>query len=161
MAEKLVIFARYPIPGSAKTRLVPALGAEEAASLHRRLVLRTLRIARKACHIVPADLEVRFDGGTEQAMSHWLGDSARFAPQGPGDLGERMARAFEESFHTGAKATAIIGSDCPGLSPDIIAAAFARLKDAPAVLGPARDGGYYLIGLSRAMPELFRGIPWV
>ncbi len=93
-------------------------------------------------------------------MSHWLGDGARFLPQGAGDLGERMAGAFEESFRTGSTATVIIGSDCPGLSPDVITAAFARLTETPVVLGPARDGGYYLIGLSRPMPELFRGIPW-
>ena len=62
--RRLILFARYPVPGRAKTRLIPALGAEGAAALHRRLVLRTLRTARKACRAVPADLEVRFDGGT-------------------------------------------------------------------------------------------------
>ena len=160
VAEKLILFARYPVPGRVKTRLIPALGAEGAAALHRRLVLRTLRTASKACRVLPAESEVRFDGGTEQAMSHWLGDSARFLPQGAGDLGERMAGAFEESFRSGSTATVIIGSDCPDLSPDAIAAAFARLKESPVVLGPAQDGGYYLIGLSRPMPELFRGIPW-
>jgi len=122
--------------------------------------LRALRTASKACGAVTADLEVRFEGGTEQAMSHWVGHSAHFLPQGSGDLGERMAGAFAESFRTGSRATVIIGSDCPGLSPGVIAAAFTRLTETPVVLGPARDGGYYLIGLSRLMPELFRGIPW-
>jgi uncharacterized protein len=159
-SKHLILFARYPLPGSAKTRLIPALGAEGAAALHRRLVLRTLRTANRACRAVLANLEVRSEGGTEQAMSHWLGDSVRFLPQGSGDLGERMAGAFDESFRTGSTATVIIGSDCPDLSADVIAAGFARLTAAPAVLGPARDGGYYLIGLSRPMPELFRGIPW-
>jgi len=158
--KRLILFARYPIPGKAKTRLIPALGAEGAAAVHRRLALRSLRTAHKACRAAPADLEVRFDGGTEQTMSHWLGDSARFLPQGAGDLGERMARAFEESFRSICPATVIIGSDCPGLTPDVITAAFARLTETPVVLGPARDGGYYLIGLSRPMPELFRGIAW-
>jgi rSAM/selenodomain-associated transferase 2/rSAM/selenodomain-associated transferase 1 len=158
--KRLILFARYPVPGKVKTRLVPALGAEGAAGLHRRLVLRTLRTARKACQLVPADLEVRFDGDSERAMSHWLGDSTGFLPQDAGDLGERMAGAFEESFHRRSVATVLIGSDCPGLTPDILTTAFARLTQAPVVLGPARDGGYYLIGLSRPMPELFRGIPW-
>jgi rSAM/selenodomain-associated transferase 2/rSAM/selenodomain-associated transferase 1 len=156
----LLLFARYPVPGQVKTRLIPALAPEGAAALHRRLVLRALRSAREACRAVPADLEVHFDGGTEQAMSHWLGDDARFVPQRAGDLGDRMAGAFEESFRTGSTATVIIGSDCPSLTPDVIIEAFARLTEAPVVLGPARDGGYYLIGLSRPMPELFRGIPW-
>ncbi len=159
-SKHLILFARYPVPGRAKTRLIPALGAEGAAALHRRLVLHALRTARKACRAVCAELDVRFEGGTEQAMSHWLGTGARFLPQGAGDLGDRMAGAFEESFRTGSTATVIIGSDCPGLSPDVIATAFARLTEAPVVLGPARDGGYYLIGLSRPLPELFRGIPW-
>jgi rSAM/selenodomain-associated transferase 2/rSAM/selenodomain-associated transferase 1 len=158
--KRLILLARYPVPGKVKTRLVPALGAEAAAGLHRRLVLRTLRTAKKACQLVPADLEVRFDGGSERAMSHWLGDSICFLPQDAGDLGERMARAFEESFHSRSVATVLIGSDCPGLTPDILTTAFARLTQAPVVLGPACDGGYYLIGLSRPMPELFRGIPW-
>jgi hypothetical protein len=71
-----------------------------------------------------------------------------------------MAGAFEESFRTGSKAAVIIGGDCPSLTPEVIMAAFARLAENPVVLGPAQDGGYYLIGLSRPMPELFRGIPW-
>jgi len=105
------------------------------------------------------DLEVHFDGDTERAMSHWLGDDARFFPQCVGDLGERMAGAFEESFRTGSTATVIIGSDCPALNPDVIIAAFARPAETPVVLGPVQDGGYYLVGLNRPIPELFRGIP--
>ena len=158
--RRLILFARSPNPGQVKTRLIPALGKEGAAALHRRLVLRTLRTASKACRTVGASLEVRFDGGTEQAMSHWLGDCSHFLAQGAGDLGERMAGAFEESFHTGSTATVIIGSDCPSLSPEIIRAAFAFLTETAVVLGPARDGGYYLIGLGGPIPELFRGIPW-
>jgi uncharacterized protein len=158
--RRLILFARYPIPGRVKTRLIPALGAEGAAALHRRLVLRTLRTAHIACRAAPAGLEVRFDGGTEQAMSHWVGDNARFLPQSAGDLGERMARAFEASFCSRSPATVIVGSDCPSLTPDIITTAFARLTESPVVLGPAKDGGYYLIGLRRPMPELLRGIPW-
>jgi rSAM/selenodomain-associated transferase 2/rSAM/selenodomain-associated transferase 1 len=158
--KRLIVFARCPIAGRAKTRLIPALGADGAAALHRRLVLRAFRAAHAACRTVPAELEVHFDGGTERAMRHWLGDDARFVPQTAGDLGERMAGAFEESFRTGSVATVIIGSDCPDLSPAVISTAFTRLAETPVVLGPAQDGGYYLIGLSRPMPELFRGIPW-
>src|SRR5215469_18011623 len=158
--RSLILFTRYPIAGQVKTRLIPALGGEGAAALHRRLVLRALRTSREACRAAQADLEVHFDGGTQRAMGHWLGDGVRFVQQGDGDLGERMARAFEESFRPGATATIIIGSDCPALSPDVITAAFDHLKKTEAVLGPATDGGYYLIGLSRPMPELFHGIAW-
>ena len=158
--KRLILFTRFPVAGQVKTRLIPALGAEGATALHRRLVLRALRAAHEACQAAGAELEVRFDGGTERAMGHWLGDSVRLVPQCSGDLGERMAGAFDESFRTGSIATVIIGSDCPGLSPDVITAAFERLGETEAVLGPAHDGGYYLLGLKRPMPELFRGIPW-
>src|ERR1051326_7332407 len=160
LRRRLIIFTRYPIAGQVKTRLIPVLGAEGAAALHRRLVLRAWQTAHEACRALPADLGVYFHGGTERAMSHWLGDDARFLPQRAGDLGERMADAFAESFRTGSTATIIIGSDCPDLSPDVITETFARLTEAPVVLGPAQDGGYYLVGLSRPMPELFHSIPW-
>src|SRR2546425_3505543 len=78
LRRRLILFARYPIAGRAKTRLIPALGAEGAAALHRRLVLRALRTAQEGCLAVLADFEVHFDGGTERAMSHWLGDNAHF-----------------------------------------------------------------------------------
>jgi len=158
--RRLILFTRYPVAGQAKTRLIPALGGEGAAALHRRLVLRTLRTAREACRTASAELAVHFDGSTEMAMSHWLGDNLRFVTQGDGDLGARMARSFEESFRTGSTATIIIGSDCPALNPEILTEAFVRLRETSVVLGPALDGGYYLIGLSRPMPEMFRGIPW-
>src|SRR5258706_2213677 len=157
---RLILFTGYPFAGRARPCLISALGAEGAAALDRRLVLRALRTAQQACRTVPADLEVHFDGANERAVSHWLGNNARFVPQRAGDLGERMSGAFEESFRTGSTAAVIIGSDCPGLGPDVITEAFARLTETPVVLGPAQDGGYYLVELSLPMPELFRGIPW-
>jgi uncharacterized protein len=158
--KRLIPFTRYPETGRVKTRLIPALGAEGAAALHRRLVLRTLRTAYAACQAANAALEVRFDGGTEEAIRHWLGLGGSCRPQNGGDLGQRMASAFEDSFHEGSPATVIIGSDCPGLTPAILVAAFDRLSESPVVFGPANDGGYYLIGLSRMVPELFRGMAW-
>src|SRR5579859_2064711 len=134
--RRLILFTRYPIPGQAKTRLIPALGAQGAAALYRRLVLHTLRTVRKSCRSAAADLEVHFEGGTEQTMSHWLGDNGRYIAQGGGDLGDRMARAFEGSFCTGSIATVLIGSDCPGLSAEIITTAFELLRETPVVLGP-------------------------
>ena len=160
LGKSLLLFTRFPVAGQVKTRLIPALGPEGAAALHRRLVLRAWRTAHEACRSVSADLEVHFDGGTEQSMSHWLGNTARFVAQDSGDLGARMAAAFERNFRAGSAATVIIGSDCPSLTPEILKAAFASLNETPVVFGPALDGGYYLIGLSRSMPELFRGISW-
>lgn len=157
---RLILFTRFPVPGKVKTRLIPAFGPEGAAALHRRLVLQTLRTARALCRKHEVDLEIRFAGDDAGAMSHWLGSQWRFRPQCLGDLGERMARAFAESFAEGSPATVLIGSDCPELTEPGLAEAFAALRTHPAVLGPATDGGYYLIGLTRPTPELFQGIAW-
>jgi rSAM/selenodomain-associated transferase 2/rSAM/selenodomain-associated transferase 1 len=158
--RRLIMFTRFPEAGRVKTRLIPALGAEGAAALHRRLVLRTLRTAEIACRLCEADLEIRFDGGSEESFHHWLGDRYVFRPQRGGDLGDRMVQAFEESFGAACQAAVIIGSDSPGLTPELLVAAFEKLASTSVVLGPAIDGGYYLIGLVRPVPQLFRGIAW-
>jgi hypothetical protein len=158
--RRLILFARFPEPGRVKTRLIPLLGAEGAAALHRRLVLRTLRTALAACHAAEAELEIRFTGGDENAMHHWLGDEVICRAQSDGDLGRRMAGALEDSFREGARATVVIGSDCPELTADLLAAAFDKLSQAPVVFGPARDGGYYLVGLTQPVPQLFRDVHW-
>jgi rSAM/selenodomain-associated transferase 2/rSAM/selenodomain-associated transferase 1 len=143
-----------------KTRLMPTLGPEGAAALHRRLTLHTIRTAEASRGACEADLEIRFTGGTEAATSHWLGVGKRFQPQGEGDLGARMSRAFAESFQEGSRATIVIGSDCPGLRPQLLERAFAALSTNRVVIGPARDGGYCLIGLAGAVPEIFSRVEW-
>ena len=158
--RRLILFARFPVTGKVKTRLIPALGAEGAAALHRRLVLRTLRTAHALCQAENVELEIRFAGDDENEMRHWLGDGWLCRPQCEGDLGRRMAGAFADSFREDSPATVIIGSDCPALTPEVLAAAFESLKTNPVVFGPATDGGYYLIGLTRLVPELFQGVAW-
>jgi rSAM/selenodomain-associated transferase 2/rSAM/selenodomain-associated transferase 1 len=158
--RRLILFARFPVAGKVKTRLIPALGAEGAAALHRRLVLRTLRTAHALCQSQNVELEIRFAGDNAQEMQHWLGGGWLCRPQCEGDLGQRMAGAFADSFREGSTATVIIGSDCPSLTPAVLADAFAALKTNPVVFGPATDGGYYLIGLTRPVPELFQSIAW-
>ena len=158
--RRLILFTRLPIAGKVKTRLIPALGAEGAAALHRRLVLRTLRTAHALCESENVELEIRFCGGGENELRHWLGDGWLCRPQSDGDLGARMAGAFADSFHEGSPATVIIGSDCPALTRAVLAAAFAALRTNPVVFGPATDGGYYLIGLTKLFPELFQGVAW-
>lgn len=163
MAEqrcRLILFARFPVAGKVKTRLIPALGAEGAAALHRRLVLRSLRTANAWCQSQGVELEIRFAGDDANEMQHWLGDGWLCRPQCAGDLGQRMAGAFADSFREDSPATVIIGSDCPSLTPDILSAAFESLKAGPVVFGPATDAGYYLIGLTKLVPELFQGIVW-
>ena len=158
--RRLILFARFPVAGKVKTRLIPALGEEGAAALHRRLTLRTLRTAHALCQSQNVELEIRFAGDEANQMQHWLGDDWLCRPQCEGNLGQRMAGAFADSFREGSPATVIIGSDCPSLTPETLAAAFDALKTNPVVFGPATDGGYYLIGLTKLVPELFQGVAW-
>jgi rSAM/selenodomain-associated transferase 2/rSAM/selenodomain-associated transferase 1 len=158
--ERLILFTRYPVPGRVKTRLIPTLGPEGAARLQRRLTLCALRSAEALRARFGIDVEIHFDGASESSMRHWLGDRFGFWPQVEGDLGRRMAGAFEKSFRVGTQAVVIIGADCPELTPDILAEAFSRLRQHPVVLGPSKDGGYYLIGLRQPTPQLFLGVEW-
>ncbi len=158
MSNLLIIFTRYPEPGKTKTRLIPVLGAEGAAALHRQMAERILSWA-KPMRSQNLSLQVRVEGETE-LVRRWLGLDLSCREQGEGDLGRRMSRAFEEGFQTGFENIVLIGTDCPGLSADLVRNAFARLASEEAVLGPANDGGYYLIGLRKTVPALFENIPW-
>jgi uncharacterized protein len=165
VSERLIIFTRYPEPGKAKTRLIPSLGAEAAADLHRQMTESTLAQVNqwqqsRSPQTSPATVEVWFAGGGYAQMHAWLGESLHYQPQPAGDLGERLIQALQAAFAAGAKATIIIGSDCPALTADILAQAFYALEQADLVLGPATDGGYYLIGLRAFVPELFESIAW-
>jgi rSAM/selenodomain-associated transferase 1 len=158
--ERLIIFTRYPEPGRTKTRLIPALGPEGAAEFHRRLTGQTLETGRQIESKRRIQLEIYYDGGDESQMQAWLGGQLTFRPQGSGDLGEKLHRAFHETFQTGARRVVIIGTDSPDLTAEILEEAFDAVLSCDLVIGPANDGGYYLIGLGRMIPELFAGIEW-
>lgn len=153
--NRLCVFARRAVPGEVKTRLSPSLPPGMAAELHRAMLADAVDAARAA-----GTGEVTLYWATEQGGSGAPdpdGVAVRF--QRGSDLGERLATAFGELLEDADRAV-VIGTDCPDLAPDVIRAAFAALSDANLVLGPARDGGYYLIGLDRPSPDLFRGIHW-
>ncbi|NEP43068.1 MAG: glycosyltransferase [Okeania sp. SIO2H7] len=156
----LIIFTRYPEAGKTKTRLIPALGAEGAADFQRRMTEETVTKVGQLVAVCPLSLEVRFAGGNLALMESWLGSDLSYKEQGSGDLGDRMKLAFQTAFNSGIKRAVIIGIDCPGLNVEILQQAFEKLEENDLVLGPAEDGGYYLIGLRRLIPELFRGINW-
>lgn len=158
--DRLIIFARYPEVGKAKTRLIPALGPEGATALYRQLAEYTLAQVHAFQLRYPVDIEVRFAGGTQELMQRWLGQDLLHTEQGAGDLGERMARSLQAAFAAGATRSVIIGTDCPQLDAAILQTAFAQLEQHDLVLGPAQDGGYYLIGLRRVVPALFAEIAW-
>jgi rSAM/selenodomain-associated transferase 2/rSAM/selenodomain-associated transferase 1 len=163
--ERLIVFTRYPEPGSTKTRLIPELGAEGAASLQRRMTEHTLSRVKELIELRSLPVEIRFDGGGEKLMQAWLGTALTYRQQGRGDIGQRMQRALADGFQNGCEAVVIIGSDIPDITSDIMQRAFEGLKTSDLVLGPAGDGGYYLIGLhraafGRARLPLFEGIHW-
>jgi rSAM/selenodomain-associated transferase 1 len=158
--DRLIIFTRYPEAGKAKTRLIPALGAEGAAALHRQMADHTVLQVQGFQFQHPLCVEVRFAGGNRDLMQRWLGKDLMYTIQGEGDLGDRMARSFEAAFKAGVDRVLIIGTDCPDLNPGLFAQAFDHLQQQDLVLGPARDGGYYLIGLGRFIPQLLIGIAW-
>ena len=163
--ERLIIFTRYPETGSTKTRLIPLLGVEGAANLQRKMTEHTLSRMMGLTASNDLTIEIRYDGGNEVVMKQWLGSEFEYASQGDGDLGCRMKRAFDDAFKSGAAAVVIIGTDIPDLTDMDVTKAFAALKQNKMVLGPAKDGGYYLIGLQKNefspdVDDLFTGITW-
>ncbi|WP_449417752.1 TIGR04282 family arsenosugar biosynthesis glycosyltransferase [Phormidium nigroviride] len=160
MTEKLIVFTRYPEAGKTKTRLIPVLGKEGAAKLHQQLTEGTISQAKQLKNTHQLFVEVYFTGGSQELMEAWLGNDIFYQNQVTGDLGLKMAAAFEMSFNSGVEKVVLIGTDCPGLNADLMAKAFNELDGQDLVLGPALDGGYYLIGLRMFVPEIFMGINW-
>lgn len=157
--NELILFTKYPIPGKAKTRLIPALGCEMAADLHRQMTEKTVATARKLAQEEGVYIRVFYEGGSLDVMREWLGEMD-FERQKNGDLGEKMHDAFVKGFSCRAQKIVIIGTDCPTLTVDILKEAFLKLKEYDLVIGPASDGGYYLIGLKKRNKYLFKGISW-
>ena len=158
--QHLIIFTRYPEAGKTKTRLIPALGTVGAANLQRQMTEHTIFQIKELQKTADISVEVRFAGGDLQLMQDWLGFGLIYQPQGEGDLGLRMTRSLFDAFQSGAEKVIIIGTDCPGVNAKVLATAFEQLQVSDLVLGPAIDGGYYLIGLRQHIPELFANIEW-
>lgn len=160
MNERLIVFTKYPTPGKCKTRLIPALGPDGAAEMHSEMVRHTLAQAAQAHESRGVDVEVSFTGADAKAMAECFGDQFSYQPQVSGDLGKRLATALHRSLDEGAGRVLFIGTDCPGISPSLLTHAFDRLDTHDVVLGPATDGGYYLIGLKQPESHLFEEIAW-
>ncbi len=148
---KLGIFARAPIAGQTKTRLAARLGDDQAVAVYRDLVAATCRAARAA----RAEIVVHYTPDDDQTgVRRMIGEPDwTYVPQVSGDLGTKMLAAFETT-------PVLIGTDCPSLSGSLLEQAFEQLSEHDLVLGPAEDGGYYLIGVSRVDPGLFDGVAW-
>nr|WP_137669184.1 TIGR04282 family arsenosugar biosynthesis glycosyltransferase [Sphaerospermopsis reniformis] len=158
--QHLIIFTRYPEPGKTKTRLIPALGEVGAADLQKQMTEHTILQVQELQKISAITVEVRFAGGNWELIQNWLGVGFVYQTQGEGDLGQRMMRSLVDAFSNNAEQVIIIGTDCPGLNSQILASAFEQLQTSDLVLGPAIDGGYYLIGLQKPILDLFTSISW-
>ncbi|PLY00769.1 MAG: hypothetical protein C0622_08240 [Desulfuromonas sp.] len=154
----ILVFSRFPVPGETKTRLIPALGSERAARLHRRMGEHAVTVARTAA--ANEQIAICYTGAKEKNFRAWLGPDLNYYEQFEGTLGRRMSAAFADLFVDGMDAVIGFGTDIPGITPAIVIRARADLATHDIVIGPAADGGYYLIGMKRMHPELFGDLPW-
>ena len=155
---RIVVFAKAPVAGLAKTRLIPMLGPEGAALLARNLLVSTLCEALRT-DVGPVELCVTPDADDAAWIGVRVPGCVAISSQGTGDLGTRLARASERVLASG-EAVLLIGTDCPALTSDRLREAASGLEDSDAVLYPAADGGYVLLGLDRHDDRLFEDIPW-
>jgi rSAM/selenodomain-associated transferase 2/rSAM/selenodomain-associated transferase 1 len=158
--QRVIVMARYPEAGKAKTRLIPALGPDGAASLHSCLVQHTLRTVRAFAEQSGCGIDVQFAGGNAVEMRRLFGDELPLTPQQGESLGDRMSLAVGKAFADGCRRLVVIGTDCPQLQPSHLQKAFSSLSETDLTIGPAIDGGYYLIGMRERFPELFEHIHW-
>ncbi|EDY38807.1 conserved hypothetical protein [Cyanobium sp. PCC 7001] len=159
---ELVVMARWPAPGRCKSRLAAGIGAGRAAAIQGRLIQHTLATARLSRRRLGCRLVLAVQGLGPRACRRWgaeLGCDVA-VPQGGGGLGTRLQRQLQRALAAGAGRVVLIGSDLPTLESADLEAAFAGLGPSGLVLGPAGDGGYWLIGLDHSRPALLAGIPW-
>lgn len=147
-APTIALFARFPRAGAAKTRLIPLLGEAGAAQLHRRLVERTLATVRAS----GLGFAVWTTGGEHSEFADWLGPDVPLVEQGEGDLGARLARVPAPAI--------VLGADIPDLAVAHLLAAARALEEVPVAIGPAQDGGYYLLGFREQARFLWQDMPW-
>lgn len=161
--KTLIIFAKPALAGQVKTRLGACLGSQAAAGVYSRLLHAYLLKILPLCRLgIQVRLAVADDGVLGRGVIYFEAAWPEYdvVSQSQGDLGSRMSVAFTDAFASGSRMVVLTGSDIPGLSQSVITKAFAALEHQDLVLGPARDGGYYLIGQRSPGADLFNGIAW-
>jgi uncharacterized protein len=154
--KAIIVFQKNLVLGKVKTRLAVDLGKEKTLDIYRHLVISTYKVLQS---LKDTEIFIFFSDYIEELP---LDTSLNFTGylQKGNDLGERMLNAFSEVFDKGHQSIVIIGTDCPYLTKEILMDAFDILEEDDVVLGPAKDGGYYLLGMKTVIPELFKNIPW-
>jgi len=155
----VLFFVKYPIRNKVKTRLAAGLGEEAVVELYKNFVLDTLSTIRWLN--VPFRICFQPESAGEK-LKEWLGEQYKYSAQEGSDLGDRMKNALVQAFEEGFSRAILIGSDLPDLPAAFLSEALRSLESNHAVIGPSSDGGYYLIGFSKAhfLPEVFDGISW-
>ena len=157
MKRHLIVYAKRPLPGYAKTRLGAVLGAEQSAGVYARLVYTYL------LDLLDSgidSIEISLASSDDVPFFAEAFPECKVTPQIDGDLGERMQASFDRAFEDRATHVVLTGSDIPGLNGTLVCQAFDALETAPLAIGPASDGGYYLIGMRTPGTQLFRDIAW-
>jgi rSAM/selenodomain-associated transferase 1/rSAM/selenodomain-associated transferase 2 len=159
--DHLAVFARTPVAGACKTRLIPHLGPHGAAAVACQLGRHTLAEADawRAATASEGAVTLWLAGEPDKLPAAW-NSAVTVAEQPAGDLGQRLEVAIQTEFDRGAQRVVVIGTDCPGVDRHLLVDAFRALHHTDVVLGPALDGGYTLIGLKQPHPDLFRQMPW-
>lgn len=167
MNRALMLFVRLPEPGRVKTRLARQTSDQQAASLYDALARQCLSRCQEAAQQAKAGLLVLHDPDSDpQVVAGWLGSGVTLLAQSGPDLGARMAHAFSRAFERGFDAAVLVGSDVPGMTAEDLARALALPQPGTAVLGPALDGGYWLIGFHsqgysiEVADTVFQAMPW-
>lgn len=155
MSKELLVFIKNPVAGKVKTRLAAEIGEAGALRIYLHLLAHTLEICRKSG--VPVSLYFSESPDREIALKY---PGFCFFVQEGQDLGARMKNAFKEAFDRGSREVIIIGSDLYDLTAEVLEEAFSTLKEKDVVIGPARDGGYYLLGLKNLPEGIFDKKPW-
>jgi uncharacterized protein len=156
--DSIIIFVRYPVKGQVKTRLAKTTSPEFALNFYKLCAENLIRNIKKVPSI---NRFVFYSNKNEKTeIINWLGSKLLFAPQEGDDLGSRMKNAFEKVFGAGSQKVIIVGTDIPDLSKEIIVEAFELLDSNDVVIGPAKDGGYYLLGMKKMHTQLFDKIEY-
>lgn len=152
MKDLLIVFIKNPILGKVKTRLAEDIGEEKALEVYNQLLRKTLEVSKES----NTDVKVYFSDQKDNSI--WPEESSEI--QSGSDLGEKMKNALQEGFESNYERICLIGSDLPDITLDLIKKAFQSLSFMDVVIGPAHDGGYYLIGMRKIFPEIFEDMTW-
>jgi uncharacterized protein len=155
MNNAVIIFVKNPVIGKVKTRLSATIGNEKALNIYKKLLAHTLLSVKE----IMADVFIYFSNDIEENIFEFENTFFKKVQEG-NNLGDRMKNAFDGVFDLWYDNVIIIGTDCPGIDLDLLDNAFLQLDNVDVVVGPAEDGGYYLLGMKKRNPQLFDNINW-